>query len=80
MKLEDNPGRSPGSQVFVSSPTFPAGLASGAQGVDSLFTVAGAALELATLWLLHQIPFLSPPANAIRETGSLNCNDAKPAR
>jgi len=79
MKLEDNPGRSPGSQVFVAFPTFPAGLASGAQGTDSLFTVAGAALELAT-WLLHQIPFLSPPASAIRETGSLQCEDAKPAR
>jgi len=41
------------------------------RGGDSLFTVAGAALELATLRLPHQIPFSSFLASAIRETGLL---------
>ena len=41
-------GRSPGLQVLIARPTFPAIPASGMRGHDSLFTVAGAALVLAT--------------------------------
>jgi hypothetical protein len=72
MKLENDSGRSPGSQVIVADPAFPADSASGAEGSDSLLTVAGAALALTAAWPSHQIPFSSPPANAIGETGSLN--------